>query len=108
MLPFPKNVIEMRKKSVRNCHFAKHEVLSNASIYNTGCSSSVRSMSASYFCRPKINHWAGHILLCRFSPSSADSRRASCQILAKEWALHKKYNSGKLHVGGLTRNSVVK
>ena len=36
-------------------------------------------------------------------PSSADSR-ASCQLLAKEWAL----NTGQLPAGVLPRNSVVK
>ena len=36
-------------------------------------------------------------------PSSADSRRASCQLLAKECSL----NTGKLPPGGLPRNSVV-
>ena len=34
--------------------------------------------------------------------SSADSRRASFQLPAKEWAL----NTGKLPPGGLPRNSV--
>ena len=33
--------------------------------------------------------------------SSADSRRASYQLLANEWAL----NTGKLPLGGLPRNS---
>ena len=37
-------------------------------------------------------------------PSFADSRRASCQLLAKEWAL----NTGKLHLRDLPRNSMVK
>ena len=37
-------------------------------------------------------------------PSSADSRRTSCQLLAKEWTL----NTGKLAPGGLFRNNVVK
>ena len=36
--------------------------------------------------------------------SSADSRRAICQILAKEWAL----NTGKLPPIGLRRNRLVK
>ena len=36
-------------------------------------------------------------------PSSADSRRASCQLLAKEWTLY----TGKLPLGDLPRNSVV-
>ena len=37
-------------------------------------------------------------------PSSTDSRRASCQLLAKELAL----NTGKLPPGGLPKNNVVK
>ena len=37
-------------------------------------------------------------------PSSADSIRASCQLLAKEWTL----NTCKLPPEGLPRNSVVK
>ena len=36
-------------------------------------------------------------------PSSADSRRASCQLLAKEWTLY----TGKVPLGGLSRNNVV-
>ena len=36
--------------------------------------------------------------------SSTVSRKASCQLLAKEWAL----NTGKLPPGGLSRNSVVR
>ena len=36
-------------------------------------------------------------------PSSADLRRASCQLLAKEWTLY----TGKLLLGGLPRNNVV-
>ena len=35
-------------------------------------------------------------------PSSADSRRASCQLPAKEWTLY----TGKLPLGGLPRNNV--
>ena len=38
------------------------------------------------------------------NPSSADSRRASCQLLAEEWAL----NTGKLSPTGLPRNCVAK
>ena len=38
------------------------------------------------------------------NPSSADSRRASCQPLAKGWAL----NTGKLSPGGLPGNSAFK
>ena len=36
-------------------------------------------------------------------PSSTDSRRTSCQLLAKEWTLY----TGKLPLGGLPRNNVV-
>ena len=39
-----------------------------------------------------------------FFPSSTNSRRASCQLLAKEWTL----NTGKVPPRGLLRNSVVK
>ena len=39
-----------------------------------------------------------------FSPSSADSRIASCQLLVKICAL----NTGRLSYGDLSRNSVVK
>ena len=53
---------------------------------------------------PEINPRIQHILSWKKFPSSADSRRASCQLLAKEWAL----NTGKLHLGGLPRNSMVK
>ena len=38
-----------------------------------------------------------HIFSWKIFPASADLRRASCQLLAKEWAL----NTGKLHLGGL-------
>ena len=38
------------------------------------------------------------------SPSPTESRRASCQLMVKEWAL----NTGKLPPGGLPRNSAVK
>ena len=44
-----------------------------------------------------------HILLWKLF-SLADSRRASWQLLPKGWAL----NTGKLPLGGLFRNSVVK
>ena len=39
-----------------------------------------------------------------FFEKNPDSRRASCQLLVKEWAL----NTGKLPPEGLPRNSVVK
>ena len=45
-----------------------------------------------------------HSFVEKQCPSSADSRRTSCQLLAKEWAL----NTGKLPPGGLPRNSMVK
>ena len=44
-----------------------------------------------------------HMFLWKNIPSSADSRRASCQLLAKEWTLY----TGKLSMGGLPRNNVV-
>ena len=44
-------------------------------------------------------------LIVFHSKTFADSRRASCQLLAKKWVL----NTGKLHPRGLSgRNSVVK
>ena len=45
-----------------------------------------------------------HIVLLKKYPSSADLRRASCQLLVQKCAL----NTGKLPLGGLLRNSVVK
>ena len=50
---------------------------------------------------PRVRHilsWKNNF------PSYADSRGASCQLLAKEWAL----NTDKLSPGGLLRNRVVK
>ena len=44
-----------------------------------------------------------HTFMEKF-PSSTDSRRESCQLLAKEWAP----NTGKLPLVGLPRKSVVK
>ena len=49
------------------------------------------TLASSTFCWKKIS-------------SSFDSRRASCQLLVKEYAM----NTGKLLLGGLPRNSVVK
>ena len=66
--------------------------------------SSVGSVSPLYPRGPEIDPHGRHILLWKIFPSSADSRRASCQLLAKEWTL----NTGKLPLGGLPRNSVVK
>ena len=44
-----------------------------------------------------------HMLLWKNIPSSTDSKRASCQLSAKEWTLY----TGKLPLGGLPRNNVV-
>ena len=44
-----------------------------------------------------------HTFLWKNIPSSADSRRASCRLLAKEWTLY----TGKLPLRGLPRNNVV-
>ena len=56
---------------------------------NTGCGNLVSSVSASQAAdtRP-ILAFSGKLF-----PSSADSKRASCPLLAQEWAL----NAGKLH-----------
>ena len=59
----------------------------------TGWSSLVGGVSASYASCHEIK---------KVFPSC--SRRTSCQLLAKEWAL----NTGKLPLGGLPWNSVVK
>ena len=59
-----------------------------------GRGSSVGSVSASYAMGPEIE----------FLASSADSRRASCQLMPKERAL----NTGRLPPGAFPRNSVVK
>ena len=61
-------------------------------------------MSALVKSGPEIDPRVWHCLLRNIFPSFADSRRASCQLLAKEWPL----NTGKLPQGGLPRNSVVK
>ena len=45
------------------------------------------SVSTSYASGPEIDPLVRHILLWKFFPSSADSKRASCQIMVKEWAL---------------------
>ena len=58
-------------------------------------------MSALYASGPNIRC---HIHLWTFVLSSADSKRASCQILVKEWAL----NTGKLPPKCLVRNSVLR
>ena len=65
----------------------------------SGRCSSVGSVSG-----PEIDPRLWHILLWKKLPSSADSRRASCQLLAKECALY----IGKLPLEGMPRNSVVK
>ena len=53
---------------------------------------------------PRLNVKSSTFLCGNFLTSSTDLRRASCQLLVKDWAL----NIGKLFLGGLTRNSVVK
>ena len=55
---------------------------SNQTDYN-GHISSVGSVSASYASCPEIDPSVWHILLRKNFPSLADSRRASCQLLAK-------------------------
>ena len=44
-----------------------------------------------------------HSFSGEYFPFSTDSRRASCQLLAKEWTL----NTGKVPPEGLHRNSLV-
>ena len=61
-------------------------------------------MSASYSSCPEMDPGVWHILSWKNVSSSADSRRASCQLLPKERALH----TAKLPPGSLPRNSVVK
>ena len=63
----------------------------------------VDSMSTLFASCSKIDSPVQDILSRRFFPS-VDSRRASCQLMAKERA----FNTGKLPLGGLPRNSVVK
>ena len=81
-------------------------VVCSLSSEPTGHGSSVRSISASYASVSEISPHARHILSdsLKLFWSSADSRRASCQFLMKEWAL----NTDKLPQGGLSRNRVVK
>ena len=66
--------------------------------------SSVSSVSASYASRPEINPRIQHNLSWKIFPSSPDSRRASCVLLAKACTL----DTGKLPLGDLLRSSVVK
>ena len=49
-------------------------------------------MSTLYASSPEIDLRVLHILLWTLSASTADLRRASCQLLVKEWAL----KTGKL------------
>ena len=53
---------------------------------------------------PRLTLTSGTFFHGEVFPSSADSGRASCQLLAKEYAL----SAGKLPPGGLPRNGVVK
>ena len=53
--------------------------------------------------RDRLSHTA-HSFVEKGFPSSADSTRANCRLVAKEWSL----NTGKLSAGGLPKNSVVK
>ena len=62
-------------------------------------SSSVGSISIG----PEIVPLVWHILSWK-NLSSADLRRAICQLLMNEWVL----TTGKLPLGGLTRNSLFK
>ena len=71
----------------------------------TGRGSSAGSVSALYiFKRPRNQHLRlVHILSWKKFLYSANSRRASCQLLWKEWTL----NTDKLPSGVLPRSSVV-
>ena len=70
----------------------------------SGRSSSVGSASALQAAVRLSILASGTFFRGNFFPSSTDSRRASCQLLAKEWVL----NTGKVPPEGLPRNSVVK
>ena len=70
----------------------------------TGCGSSLGSMSVSQAAVPQLIILSRTFFVENYFPSSTDTRRASFQILAKEFAL----NTGKLPLRGLPRNSVVK
>ena len=61
-------------------------------------------MFAAYAIGAEIKPRVRHILSWKNILSFADSKRARCQLLEKEWAL----NTGKLLLGGLPRNNVVK
>ena len=51
----------------------------------TGRSSSVNNVSAIFASGPEINPCMQHILSLKFFTSSPDYRRASCQLMAKNW-----------------------
>ena len=68
---------------------------------NTRHCNLVGSMSASQAAVPRSTLSSGTFFRGKKFPSSADTRRASCQLLAKEWSL----DTGKLPPGGLLRNS---
>ena len=58
-----------------------------SNMLNTGFTrpgSSVGSQFTSYASGREIDLCVRHILLCNLFPSFADSRKASCQLLAKE------------------------
>ena len=65
---------------------------------------SVGSEHACLAAVPRSTLESGTFLLGKIFPSSADLRRVSCQLLAKEWTL----NTDKLPSGGLPRNSVAR
>ena len=67
------------------------------------CLLSVGSLSVSQVAVPRSILMSGTFSRGKMI-SLFSSRRANCQLLAKEWAL----NTGKLPQGGLPRNSVVK
>ena len=70
----------------------------------TRCGNSVGRVSAAYASGLQVDPQVKHILLWIFFPSSTDSKRANCQLLAKEWTS----NTGQLTAGGLPRKSVFK
>ena len=59
----------------------------------------VECPSALYASSPEIDPSIWHILSWKVFTSSADSRRASCQLLAKIWAL----NTRKMPQGGFAQ-----
>ena len=86
------------KVGVQNASFISQMVKPGAVTARLVAFSVRKQRSHDCFSRP------AHSFVEKEFPSSPDSRRASCQLLAKEWAL----NIGKLPLGGLPRNIVVK